>query len=67
MVITAEFDPLRDEGQAYARKLREAGVDVKASHYDGLIHGFFWMAGVIDRGRDLIDEMGKELRARLGA
>jgi len=67
MVITAEFDPLRDEGQAYARKLREAGVDVKTSHYEGLIHGFFWMAGVIDRGRDLIDEMGKELRARLGA
>ena len=67
MVITAEFDPLRDEGRAYARKLQEAGVDVKTSHYEGLIHGFFWMAGVIDRGRDLIVEMGKELRGRLGA
>ena len=67
MVITAEFDPLRDEGRAYAGKLREAGVDVTTSHYEGLIHGFFWMAGVLDRGRDLIDEMGKELRARLGA
>jgi acetyl esterase len=66
MVITAEFDPLRDEGMAYARKLREAGVDVKTSHYEGLIHGFFWMAGVIDRGRELIAEMGDELRRRLG-
>lgn len=66
MVITAEFDPLRDEGMAYARKLREAGVDVKTSHYDGLIHGFFWMAGVIDRGGELIAEMGNELRRRLG-
>jgi acetyl esterase len=67
MVITAEFDPLRDEGMAYARKLREAGVDVKTSYYEGLIHGFFWMAGVIDRGRELIAEIGDELRRRLGA
>lgn len=66
LVITAEFDPLRDEGIAYARKLQEAGVEVKTSHYEGLIHGFFWMAGAIDRGRDLIVEMGNELRARLG-
>jgi acetyl esterase len=67
IVITAEFDPLRDEGMAYARKLREAGVDVKTSHYAGQIHGFFWMAGAIDRGRDLIAEIGDELRRRLGA
>ena len=62
MVITVEFDPLRDEGMAYAQKLQQAGVDVKTSHYEGLIHGFFWMAGAIDRGRDLIAEMGDELR-----
>jgi acetyl esterase len=65
MVVTAEFDPLRDEGQAYARRLREAGVEVKSSHYEGLIHGFFWMAGALDSGRDLIVEMGNELRKQL--
>jgi acetyl esterase len=62
MVVTAEFDPLRDEGLAYAQRLREAGVAVTASHYEGLIHGFFWMAGALDAGRQLIAEMGDELR-----
>jgi acetyl esterase len=62
MVITAEFDPLRDEGLAYARRLQEAGVSVKSSHYDGMIHGFFWMAGALDRGKELIAEMGNALR-----
>jgi acetyl esterase len=67
MVITAEFDPLRDEGLAYARRLQEAGISVKASHYDGMIHGFFWMAGALDRGRELIREMGDELRKQASA
>jgi acetyl esterase len=67
MVITAEFDPLRDEGQAYARRLQDAGVKVKASYYDGMIHGFFWMAGALDRGKELIAEMGAELRKQSAA
>jgi acetyl esterase len=62
MVVTAEFDPLRDEGLAYARRLRDAGVSVTSSHYDGLIHGFFWMAGALESGRQLITEIGNELR-----
>jgi acetyl esterase len=62
MVITAEFDPLRDEGQAYAKRLKDAGVSVKSSHYEGLIHGFFWMAGALDAGKQLIAEIGNELR-----
>lgn len=67
MVVTAEFDPLRDEGRAYAKRLQEAGVAVKSAHNEGMIHGFFWMAGAIDRGRELTTEMGEELRKHLGS
>jgi acetyl esterase len=44
MVVTAELDPLRDEGRAYAERLEQAGVKVVAKPYSGIIHGFFWMA-----------------------
>jgi acetyl esterase len=49
LIITAQYDPLRDEGEAYGEKLRQAGVPVEVIRYDGAIHG---LAGSIDSMRD---------------
>ncbi|HWP66844.1 MAG TPA: alpha/beta hydrolase [Candidatus Limnocylindria bacterium] len=65
LVITAEFDPLRDEGEAYARRLEAAGVPTTLRRYDGQIHGFFTMGALIDRARDALAEAASALRAAL--
>lgn len=61
LVITAGFDPLRDEGEAYARALREAGVDARASRYEGVIHGFVLIPW-IRKSERAIDEAAAALR-----
>ena len=63
LVITAEFDPLCDEGEAYAKRLIEAGVETTATRYDGMIHGFFSMGAVVDKGQMAVDEASEALRS----
>ncbi|HJU29252.1 MAG TPA: alpha/beta hydrolase, partial [Candidatus Binataceae bacterium] len=65
-VITAEVDPLRDEGEAYGEALRKAGVKVKAKRYNGVCHGFFSMAALIDKGKEAIADGCAELRVAIG-
>lgn len=66
IVLTAEYDPLRDEGEAYANRMAEAGVAVEMRRYDGFIHGFFSLAAVIEAVRESVDLVGAALRKAHG-
>lgn len=61
-VVTAGFDPLRDEGQAYADRLGEDGVDVTHREYETTIHGFVSLLGILDGAREAIEFMAGSLR-----
>ena len=65
-VVTAGFDPLRDEGEAYARHLAEHGVEVRQRRYPSMIHGFFNMVGAGREARSYNLETADELRRALG-
>lgn len=64
-VITAGYDPLRDEGAEYARRLRDDGVDVTYTNYGSMVHGFLNMEGLVDRAYDGVDEISEEMRDAL--
>jgi acetyl esterase len=66
IVLTAEYDPLRDEAEEYAELLSKAGTKVITRRYEGMIHGFFWTAGAIAGSRKLIKDIGDDIRAILG-
>lgn len=67
LVITAEFDPLCDEGEDYADAMAKAGVPVIKSRYDGAIHGFFQFFPALEQGQQAIAESCKWLKERLAA
>lgn len=62
LIVTAEHDVLRDEGIAYARRLREAGVPVRSVDVPGMLHGFFWQFGAVPFGRRFLDDVARFLR-----
>jgi acetyl esterase len=66
LILTAEFDPLRDEGTAYAERLAEAGVKVDHWHLGDQMHGFLMQDRAIDRARETIDATGDWLAQVLG-
>ena len=65
LVITAEHDPLRDEGERYVERLREAGVDAELERYDGMVHGFFSMSR-LPQSRAAVERAAASLRRSWG-
>jgi acetyl esterase len=65
LVLTAEFDPLRDEGDAYATRLVADGVPVTHMRAEGMIHGFLQYAPFHDGARAILDDVGAALRRAL--
>lgn len=63
LIITAECDPLRDEGQAYAKRLADAGVPVTYTCYPGMIHPFFSLSGVIPQAFEAIQQVANAVAA----
>jgi acetyl esterase len=67
IVVTAEADVLRDEAEAYAQRLYLATVETEGYRYDGMVHGFLRMPGVVDRSNHALDEISESLKAALEA
>jgi acetyl esterase len=67
MIITAEYDVLRDDGSRYATKLESAGIKVIHRDYPGMIHGFFNYGKFIDEGIIVREYLAKEINRLLGS
>jgi acetyl esterase len=66
-IVLASHDVLRDEGEAYAKRLRDAGVEASVTVYDGMVHGFIRWTAKVDAARAAITDLGGALRAALAA
>jgi len=66
IIHTAEFDPMRDEGNAYAERLAAAGVAVEHRCHDGMIHNFHAMGAVLPQGRRVLIQIGDQVRRAVG-
>ena len=62
LLIVAGHDPLRDEGLAYGERLKDAGVTVELSNYEGMVHGFLSFADAVDQGKVAIEQVATALR-----
>ena len=62
LVLVAGYDPLRDEGVEYAKRLVEAGNRVTLTNYEGMIHGFYLMGGAVDAARQAVAQSAQALR-----
>ncbi len=65
-ILVAEYDPLCDEGEAYARALSDAGVDVTLLRYEGMIHAFVRRVQQFEMARKAIEELGLQIRSAIG-
>ncbi|MFP6664366.1 MAG: alpha/beta hydrolase fold domain-containing protein, partial [Deltaproteobacteria bacterium] len=63
---TAEYEPLRDEGEAYAERLKAAGVECDLVRYDGVVHGFFGMHDVLPKAQLAVGRAAQNLRRAFG-
>src|SRR5262249_44210165 len=63
LIVTAEYDVLRDEAESYAARLVEAGVTVRPMRYNGMIHGFLRRTALFDQAREALGEIAEALRA----
>jgi acetyl esterase len=66
IIHTAEFDPMRDEGNAYASKLLAAGVTVEHVCHDGMIHNFHALGAVLPQARSVLSQIGEQVRRIVG-
>lgn len=67
LIVSAGFDPLKDECKAYAEKLEAAGTRCRHDHYPGMIHGFINMTGFLDKGVECLDACGAALKQAFAA
>ncbi|MDP6405349.1 MAG: alpha/beta hydrolase, partial [Alphaproteobacteria bacterium] len=66
LLVTAGYDPLKDEGQAYTEKLQADGVEARLSRYPGMLHGFISMPGLLDAARQSLAEGAQALKTAFG-